>query len=129
MLFTGLPFGEYTITEYMSDTGDAVGNINSMTFVAEISKTTDTVTVDQAYTPAVEDDPATGDVNEAVDAAGEAAQSTLVNAYVRGVYCIAVTKQWLVNGKVSVPDDNTELTVRLERSVDGENWGPALKKY
>ena len=117
-LFTGLPFGEYTITEYVlndDDEYEAVtadnGDINSMAFIYDISKVSDTATVDTVYNAT--------DENPAI------AEGHLVNAYTTGVYCIAVTKQWLTNGQVTEVPNDLELTVRLERSTDGTNWTPA----
>ncbi|MBR2663518.1 MAG: Cna B-type domain-containing protein, partial [Clostridia bacterium] len=125
--FTGLPFGEYTIAEYVktetenggttTTTYAAVtadnGDINSMKFIYDISKVTDAVTVDTVYNAS----------DDTTIAEGE-----LINAYTTGAYCIAVTKQWLTNGQVRVDDDDLELIVRLERTTtpdDDDSWEPA----
>ncbi len=111
-LFTGLPFGKYTVTEYVKvGSGDNTtyepvsssnANIGSMQFLNDISRTTDIVTVHNSDSSS----PTVG---------------SLVNAYVTGKYCVAVTKQWLVNGETYV-DDNLSLTVKLQRSLDGTTW-------
>ena len=114
-LYTDLPFGEYILTEYVkTESGtntvyEAVtnenGNINSMKFILDMSRVADTVNVDTAYD---EDDNST------------IAEGELINTYTTGRYCIAVTKQWLVNGKVQAADD-LKLYVKLQRTIYGQN--------
>ena len=111
----GLPTGDYTVQEVVQNdngtwvpVGEAVTkmNIGNTQFVCEISHTRDTATVIKDETTITE----------------------LTNTYTNQKYCIAVTKQWLVNGKPYV-DDSTDLTVyvKLQRGVkqsDGSqiNW-------
>lgn len=122
-MYTGLPVGDYVIKEYLrngeagnytyteitSETTSAA-NIGSMAFVNAISKYNDTVTVDTEYVASNND---------------TIADATLVNSYTTGKYCIAVTKQWLVNGEVSVPDPTTEVYVKLQRTTKGSDAADA----
>ena len=104
-----LPVGVYTVTEVANTAGDALGmpdaDMGSMTFVPTLSVLEDTaiVTYQQVMRGA-------GD---------EADTATIINTYVTGRFCVAVTKQWLVNGEASVPDDQT-LTVKLQRKLSTE---------
>ena len=99
-----LPDGRYTVQEVTEDgaelDGDAV-EMGSMTFLAELSRTSSYVTVASGTAPNV--------------------KASIVNAYTTGKYCVAVTKQWLLNGEAYVNDDLV-LKVKLQRSLDGQTW-------
>ena len=103
-----LPIGEYTVIEVADRNGTEIsaenvpGSMGNMTFLADLSRTKDEVTVVKAGT----------------------GKASIVNAYTSGRYSVAVTKQWLVNGKVTVQDDTTKINVKLQRSTDGQNWAP-----
>ena len=116
-LFTDLPFGDYIVTEYVkavngetttykkvsdSATVAAEKNIGAIRFLDDLSRTEDTATIDAVYDETAE--------------TPEAAEASLVNTYVSGKYCIAVTKQWLVNGEVKA-DNDLVLYVKLQRTV------------
>ena len=104
--FTGLPVGcTYKVKEYANgpctqeiDATHAPGDMGDMTYLLDLSRISE----------------------DAVVVSGETAEVELVNAYTTGKYCTAVTKQWLVNGEVSVPDSQT-LTVKLQRKLSTED--------
>ena len=107
MTLTDLPIGEYTVTEYVHTTDeegkeiytaitDENGGVNSWTFVSAISTTAETAAV----------------VN------GTPAGAELINRYTSGKYCIAVTKQWIVEGEVYQGADLPEIAVKLQRTTE-----------
>ena len=96
-----LPVGTYTVTE-VTAAGDPVGegtepdaDMGAMTWLEELSRVSD---------------------EDEVEKDGTAATS-LVNVYTTGKFCVAVTKQWLVNGEAYV-DDDLAVTVKLQRTTD-----------
>ena len=98
---TGLPVGTYTVTEVNSD-GTAITDkpdtdMGSMTYLTDLSRKEDKAAV----------------------ADGETAEASIVNAYTTGKYCVAVTKQWLVN-KEAYTDDSLTITVSLLRKLSSE---------
>jgi len=101
-----LPEGKYTITEVkangteLSD-GDDPGEMGSMTFLKDLSRIRDSVIV--------------------INNSTASAKAQLVNVYTSGKYCVAVTKQWKLNGEVYA-DDTLVLKVKLQRSTDGTTW-------
>ena len=107
LTLNNIPVGTYTVYEVDADGNPITENtpatklttIGDNTYSALMSTTEATAEVAQGTTPAA---------------------AELVNHYTNGKYCIAVTKQWLVNGKVSVPDDQT-LIVQLQRTTTPEN--------
>ena len=131
--FSNLPVGAYRITEYVMDSNGTiedeagkkyapVGDIGSMTLLPDLSRTgtkaeelisvgpysaEQTVTDGQGNTTTT---PAMGEVNY-----------NLVNTYVTGRYCLAVTKQWIVNGKIYSGEDLPEIAVKLERTTGDPN--------
>ena len=109
-----LPTGSYQVIEVADDKGTATSDtnmdINAMQFLdAPLSNVI--LTVEVGESAATE---ATADGGTAEAEGG--AEALLVNAYTTGKYCIAVTKQWLVNGEIAEGD---ELEVTLTRSVNG----------
>ena len=99
-----LPIGNYTIEEYTENDDIA---LSGLSFVDALSSTNVSATI----------------------RASEETTASLVNHYTPDKYCIAVTKQWLVNGEVSVPDEQ-ELTVRLQRkTAKDSDWQPVTGIY
>ncbi|MBR1699855.1 MAG: Cna B-type domain-containing protein, partial [Bacteroidales bacterium] len=105
-----LPIGDYTAVEVADSDGTALtasnapaADMGKMEFQINLSRTEDSDTVTTGGTGSV----------------------SLINAYTSGRYCIAVTKQWLVNGEVSVPDKDTKVYVKLQRTTtpdDETSW-------
>ena len=102
-----LPIGEYEVIEVKDAEGTATvgsnvqpdANLGEMSFIYELSRTSDKAEVTSS----------------------KAGQTELVNKYTSGQYCIAVTKQWMVNGEPYAAD-GLSLNVTLQRSTDGTNW-------
>ena len=100
---TGLPIGIYTVTEVdgsghpISQTNFAA-TIGTTSFLFDLSKTS-----------------VTAEVKE-----NSKTESEIINAYTSGRYCIAVTKQWLSNGKIADGIDDLTLNVKLQRKLHGE---------
>ena len=115
---SNLPFGEYTVQEVVNtaaadaatpnwvavNADNAVKlNIDNTQFVFGVSKPTATAKV-------------TGENTSANPAKAE-----LVNTYTNSKYCIAVTKQWLINGKTAENVDDLVIAVKLQRTTTPSN--------
>ena len=105
-----LPYGSYIVQEVVnkgteeapvweavSATNATKLNIENTQFIYEVSKTTDTA-----------------------DMTSAGATAELINTYTNSKYCIAVTKQWQINGQAYV-DDTLEAHVQLQRTVDRDD--------
>ena len=91
---SNLPIGTYAVKETNLDQN----GLGSMAFIELLSRTEETAEIRAENT---EEAPA---------------QVTLLNKYTTGKYCIAVTKQWLMDGELYTADDLT-VTVELQRTT------------
>ncbi|MBR3096914.1 MAG: Cna B-type domain-containing protein, partial [Bacteroidales bacterium] len=112
---TNLPVGTYTVTE-VTAAGAAVGgtvkpdaDFGAMTWLESLSRVELTIVVKAAAAETTEPTEP-GDAGTGNAEAETKEVEALVNTYTSGRYCIAVTKQWLVNGEV-VEGEDLEVTL------------------